>query len=117
MEQAADYDCEILYKPGKENVVADALSRIQINVLSPLPTKSVISEVLKGYRQKPFSDLILRVGEGGTVTRYQLEKDGLLYYRTNEYEPWRLCLPDIPYRKRIIHENHDLPIAGHPGFV
>ena len=26
MERAADYDCEILYKPGKENVVGDALS-------------------------------------------------------------------------------------------
>ena len=37
MERAADYDCEILYKLGKENVVADALSRIHINVLSSLP--------------------------------------------------------------------------------
>ena len=35
-EKAADYDMEILYKPGKENVVADALSRIRINLLCPL---------------------------------------------------------------------------------
>jgi hypothetical protein len=40
-EKAADYDCEILYKPGKENVVADALSRIRINILCPLPTKDL----------------------------------------------------------------------------
>jgi hypothetical protein len=40
-EKAADYDMEILYKPGKENVVADALSRIQINLLCPLPTHSL----------------------------------------------------------------------------
>ena len=40
-EKAADYDMEILYKSGKENVVADALSRIRINLLCPLPTHSL----------------------------------------------------------------------------
>ena len=44
-------------------------------------------------------------------------KDKLLYYRTDEYEPSRLYLPDIPYRKNLIHENHDLAIAGDPGFL
>jgi hypothetical protein len=48
--------------------------------------------------------------------RYTAENK-LLYYRTDEYEPWRLCTPDILYRNTIIYENHDLPIAGHPGFV
>ena len=51
MKQAVDYDCEILYKLGKENVVADALSRIQINALSPLPTKSLNDKVIKGYKK------------------------------------------------------------------
>ena len=118
MEQAADYDCEILYKPGKENVVADALSRIQINALSPLPNKSLNATVIESYKKEPFRSLIQRVGEkGGTTERYKIGKDKLLYYRTDEYEPWRLCLPDIPYRKKVIHDNHDLAIAGHPGFI
>jgi len=118
LEQAADYDCEILYKPGKENVVADALSRIQIAALSPLPSKSLHSEILKGYRHEPFDSLIQKVGENhGTIQRFKIDKDQLLYYRNDEYEPWRLCLPDTPYRKQIIHDNHDLPIAGHPGFI
>ena len=118
LERAADYDFEILYKPGKENVVADALSRIQISALSPLPTKSLYNEVIKGYKQEPFISLIQKVGENqGTTNRFKIDKDKLLYYRNDEYEPWRLCLPDIPYRKEIIHENHDLPISGHPGFI
>jgi hypothetical protein len=117
MEKAADYDCEILYKPGKENVVADALSRITINALSPAPNKSITSAIIKAYRREPFKSLITGVErKDGTSTRYTI-KEKLLYYRTDEYEHWRLCLPDIPYRQQVIHDNHDLAIAGHPGFV
>ena len=60
-EKAADYDMEILYKPGKENVVADALSRIQINLLCPLPTHSLRAQVIKRYRNSPLGKLIKEV--------------------------------------------------------
>src|SRR5579859_4893743 len=117
MERAADYDCEILYKPGKENVVADALSRIHINVLSLLPNSATRTAILKAYQREPFKSLIKEVEEKkGTYTRYTIENK-LLYYRADETESWRLCLPDTEFRKIVIHENHDLPIAGHSGFV
>ncbi len=117
MEKAADYDCEILYKPGKENVVADALSRIHINALSTLPNTTIRNAIIKAYQKEPFRSIFKEVGEKkGTYTRYTIE-DKLLYYRTDETEPWRLCLPDTEFRKTVLHENHDLPIAGHPGFV
>ena len=117
MERAADYDCEILYKPGKENVVADALSRIHINALSSLPNSATRMAIIKAYQQEPFRSLIKEVEEKkGTYTRYTME-DKLLYYQADETEPWRLCLPETPFRDTVIHENHDLPIAGHPGFV
>jgi hypothetical protein len=41
MERAADYDCEILYISGKENIVAEAFSHIHINALSSLPRNSM----------------------------------------------------------------------------
>ena len=116
MERIADYDCEILYKPGKENVVADALSRIHISAISTVPN-NIRKLILDGYKKEPFGSLIKEVeGKKGTYIRYTVENK-LLYYRTDEYQEWRLCLPDIKYRETIIHENHDLAIAGHPGFV
>ena len=117
MERVADYDYEILYKPGKENVVADALSRIHISALSSLSSNSIRKSFITGYRKDPFKSRIKEVEEKkGTFTRYTIENK-LLYYRTDEYEPWRLCIPNIPYRNTVIHDNHDLPIAGHSGFV
>ena len=39
MEQLKDYDCSILYHPGKENVVADALSRKSVGSLAHISTE------------------------------------------------------------------------------
>jgi RNase H-like domain found in reverse transcriptase len=72
-EKAADYDMEILYKPGKENVVADALSRIRINLLCPLPTRNLWAQVMEGYRNSPLGKLIKEVEERVRDVRLYLE--------------------------------------------
>ena len=117
MERVADHDYEILYKSGKENVVVDALSRIHINAFSSLLSNSIQKSFITGYRKDSFKSLIKEVEEKkGTFTRYTIENK-LLYCRIDEYEPWRLRIPNISYRNIVIHENHDLSIAGHSGFV
>src|SRR5208282_795254 len=60
-EKAADYDMEILYKSGKENVVANALSRIRINLLCSLSTHSLRERVIKEYRNSSLGKFIKKI--------------------------------------------------------
>ena len=49
MELLKDYDCQILYHPGKANVVADALSRKSIGSLAHLvmEKRPLVKEIKK----------------------------------------------------------------------
>lgn len=67
--------------------------------------------------KRTFASLLKWVKEKkGTYKRYAME-DGLFCYRTDEYEYWRLCLSDVDSRNMVMHQNHDLAIAGHAAFV
>jgi hypothetical protein len=79
-----------LYKPGKENVVIDALSRIRINMLCSLSTKDLEMEIKDSYNHSLLSNLIKKI-EGKIETtdeeitiKYTIN-DRLLYYRIDEY--------------------------------
>ena len=77
-EKVVDYDCEILYKPGKENVVADALSRVRKKLRCPLPTKNFRQQVIGGYKDSPLGNFIKAVEEKKeTMDKYTID-GGLL---------------------------------------
>ena len=117
MEWVADYDCEILYKSGKETVVLDAFSRIHISTFSFLSSNSIWKSFITRYRKDPFKSLIKEMEEKkGIFIRHTIE-DKLLYYRTDEYEPWRLYILNTPYRNIVIHDNHDLSMVDHSSFI
>ncbi|PNX76538.1 hypothetical protein L195_g032490, partial [Trifolium pratense] len=107
------YDFEVKYKPGKENSVADALSRqmqyqavtmIQCEAWEGLESEIQDDDKLK----KVVQDLI---GEPLSHQGYQL-KGGRLYHEG------RIVIPkNSPRIAWLLHEFHDTSAGGHSGYL
>jgi hypothetical protein len=135
----ADFDFDILYKPGRSNVVADALSRqrdTQENdsdiaglttmlelMAAEMTGDDFLQRLRQSYQSDPYFTGVKLALEGGKGSRdadkirfakkFRLE-DGLLY-KVNGLKP-RLCIPDGDgLRLALLHDNHDAPSAGHLG--
>ena len=106
LELFKDYDCIVDYQQGKVNVVADALSRKPISVLSlkhyiwRFTSDAALLAKLKAMpdlkqmmidAQKNDVKLPQRVQlvENGDKTDYSINGDGGFYYKS------RLCVPNV----------------------
>ncbi|GJV25927.1 putative reverse transcriptase domain-containing protein [Tanacetum coccineum] len=87
LELLSDYDCDIRYHPGKENVVADALSQAQIEALKP---KNLENEDVGGMIRKDIPKEKLEPRANGTLC---------LNGRS-----WLPCYGDL--RSVIMHKSH-----------
>lgn len=112
-EFLAEFDFEWIHRPGKENAVADSLSRKQVGEYVAA-ISSVTSDFRKQIRSESQNDptcltLKKRVEEG-TVRRYWLS-GGLLFTKGG-----RACVPgNGKLRRKLLRETHDPQWAGHPG--
>ena len=119
LELLHEYDFTIEYQPGKENVVADALSRKSILTTITLLCTTLLEEVRQASTDDYFfkkivstlqlqskSEKQLRIIEG-----FQLIND-VLYFKDRLYIP-----PNKDIQLRILTEAHDIPIAAHPGYI
>ncbi|KAA0060263.1 ty3-gypsy retrotransposon protein [Cucumis melo var. makuwa] len=95
LELVKDYDCEILYHPGKANVVADALSR---------------KKIIDAQSNDP--NLVEKRGlaEAGQAVKFFISSDGGLLFEG------RLCMPsDSAVKTKLLSEAHSSPFSMHPG--
>ncbi|GMF51373.1 unnamed protein product [Phytophthora fragariaefolia] len=123
----AEYNFTVEYKPGKQNVLADALSRRPDYELAHLaylesPLYELIrkayadDDVLAGLVESlgvPSKPVELTARQRSRLHRYSVV-EGLLYYQVDGGDKPRIGVPnDEDLRHRVLYEAHDTSLSGH----
>jgi hypothetical protein len=111
------FSFDIHYKPGKSNLVADALSRkhsddttsLFMSISSTIP--HLLQDLHQYYRKNEQGRKLVEdsTQQENSNPLYNF-KNGLLFFKD------RIYIPDLPdWRQSIISEYHNSPTAGHSG--
>ncbi|POM76697.1 Pol protein [Phytophthora palmivora] len=126
-----EYNFRVEYKPGKLNVLADALSRRPDYDLAHVSrvTTDLYDRIRLAYQEdENYTPLVQFLSDGkdakvdrlsprqrAQTHRYELA-EGLLHYRVDPGDPPRVVVPnDEDQKYGILLEAHDAPISGHLG--
>ncbi|GMF39898.1 unnamed protein product [Phytophthora fragariaefolia] len=125
----AEYNFTVEYKPGKQNVLADALSRRPVYELAHLAyLGSPLYELIRGayadddglaglmeVLSVPNNTVEPTARQRSRLHRYSIV-EGLLYYQVHGGDEPRIVVPnDEDQRHRVLYEAHDTPLSGHLG--
>ena len=115
LELIKDYDCEILYHPGKANVVADALSRKEYP--SPIQVKSMkltvtpkLLELIKEAQIKSLNSDPKKERMKGLIGELKMNADGIMTRYDRIWVPW---LSEV--KSLLLEEAHKSRYTVHPG--
>ncbi|GKC25830.1 putative reverse transcriptase domain-containing protein, partial [Tanacetum coccineum] len=128
LELLSDYDCDIRYHPGKANVVADALSRKELE--PPLRVRALVmtisldlpKQILNAQTEARRPENIKNEDVGGMLMENAKFPEAI---REQKLEPradgtmclngrsWLPCYGDL--RTVIMHESHKSKYSIHPG--
>jgi hypothetical protein len=103
------YDFDIEYVKGKNNVVADALSR--------RPPAFAISEIAADWKSSLLVEYSKNAFAGELIDgniqddRYTVVDD-IIYYKGRIY-----LVPESILKEKILRAVHDAPLVGHPGYL
>ncbi|PNY14541.1 hypothetical protein L195_g011223 [Trifolium pratense] len=105
------YDFTIEYKPGKENMAADALSRLMTLSWSE-PQCQIVEQIRAALKNdQNMVEIMLKYVSGKAPIQYTM-RDGLLYWKQ------RLVIPkNNDLLHKILYKFHTSPIGGHAGIT
>lgn len=107
------YDFTIEYKPGRTNLVADALSRSCYMAVSTPVTDWLSDLIALQQDDERLRDIILQIMQRDPkVSSYQFQR-GILLFKN------RLVVPTTAnaFIRRLLEEFHSSPVGGHSGFL
>nr|GEW38171.1 putative reverse transcriptase domain-containing protein [Tanacetum cinerariifolium] len=116
LELLADYDCEIRYHPGKENVIADALS--QKERIKPLRVRSLVmtihpklpSQIFEAQTEAIKEENIKAENLRGMDKAFKVHPNGTRCIKNRSWLPLFGNLRDL-----IMHESYKSKYSIHPG--
>ncbi|PNX92431.1 Ty3/gypsy retrotransposon protein, partial [Trifolium pratense] len=105
------YDFTIEYKPGKENMAADALSRVMVMAWSE-PKWQLLDQVRRALENdNQLREVMQNYAIGKAPVQYSM-REGLLYWKQ------RLVIPkNDDLLQKLLFEFHTSPIGGHAGIT
>ena len=104
------FNVDLIHKPGQDNVVPDALSRLQELRIIFTSDLSLMRKIREGYQDD----------EGSKKTHAKLRLDKKLeHFRLEQGVVWfkqkRMLVPKGKLRLALLKECHDDPVAGYHG--
>ena len=106
----ACFNVDLIHKPGRDNVVPDALSRRQELRIIFTGESSLMRKIREGYQDDEESKKTLdTLRLGKKLEHFRLER-GVVWFKQK-----RMLVPKGKLRLALLKECHDGPVAGHRG--